>query len=369
VTGRPDEAATLLVEAGLAGEEPVAPAPADVRPDGHPAIRRVAVLGAGSWGTTFAKVLADAGSSVQLWARREQVAAQIRTSGRNERYLPGVALPGGITATSDIDAALTEVDAVVLAVPSQALRENLTVFRDLLAPDLPVVSLAKGVEIGTGLRMSEVITRVAGVEPERIVVLTGPNLAVEIAAERPTATVLACQDHDIAVAVAHACATPYFRPFTITDVVGAEIAGTAKNIIALACGVSDGLQLGLNTTATLIARGLNEMSRLGEELGASPATFAGLAGLGDLVATCSSPLSRNRTLGRQLATGTDLDEALAHTGGQVAEGYVSCRSVRDLAVRHGISMPITEAVYRLCYRHLPPEQMISAIIHQPPARE
>jgi glycerol-3-phosphate dehydrogenase (NAD(P)+) len=243
------------------------------------------------------------------------------------------------------------------------------VFRDSLPARIPVVSLAKGVEIGTGLRMSEVISRVGQIDPERIVVLTGPNLAAEIALTRPTASVLACTDHDRARAVQEACATPYFRPFTTTDVVGAEIAGTGKNIIALACGIADGLGLGLNAGASLITRGLNEVTRLGVELGAVPATFAGLAGLGDLVATCWSPLSRNRTLGGRLAAGMGLDAALEAAGGQVAEGVVSCRSVRDLAVRHKVDMPITEAVYQVCYRHLPPGQMIRFLMDQPHSAE
>ncbi|HZM68531.1 MAG TPA: NAD(P)H-dependent glycerol-3-phosphate dehydrogenase [Nakamurella sp.] len=334
-----------------------------------PPIERVAVLGAGSWGTTYAKVLADAGRSVTLWARRDSVANSVRDKHVNSEYLPGVDLPETLTATSDFDEALDGVDAVVLGVPSQALRENLRVFRESLPDRVPIVSLAKGVEIGTGLRMSEVIERVGQVDPRRIVVLTGPNLAVEIALGRPTATVLACTDHDRAVAVQLASANPYFRPYTITDVIGAEIAGTGKNIIALGCGIADGLGLGLNTAASLMARGLNEVSRLGVVLGAQPATFAGLAGLGDLVATCWSPLSRNRTLGGRLAAGIGLEAALEAAGGQVAEGVVSCRSVRDLALRHKVDMPITEGVYQVCYRHLPPGQMIRYLMDRPHSPE
>ena len=278
--------------------------------DGRPVLGKIAVLGAGSWGTTYAKVLADAGRDVVLWARRESVAAEIRSSRINGSYLAGVRLPSNLHATSDVDEALDGVDAVALGVPSQSMRENLTVFRDAIPAGVPVISLAKGVEIGTGLRMSEVISRVGHIADERVVVLTGPNLAVEIAQDRPTASVLACIDHDVAVQVQKACATGYFRPYTITDVTGAEIAGTGKNIIALACGIADGLQLGLNTAASLMTRGLNEVSRLGQALGGNAATFAGLAGLGDLVATCSSPLSRNRTLGGRLAAGMGIDAAV-----------------------------------------------------------
>ena len=334
-------------------------------PDVRPALGRIAVLGAGSWGTTYAKVLADAGRDVVLWARRESVAAGIRSTRTNEAYLRGVELPGNLRATSDVDEALDGVDAVALGVPSQSMRENLTVFRDSIPPGVPVISLAKGVEIGTGLRMSEVITGVGHIDPRRVVVLTGPNLAVEIAQDRPTASVLACVDHDVAVQVQKACATGYFRPYTITDVVGAEIAGTGKNIIALACGIADGLQLGLNTAASLMTRGLNELTRLGQVLGANPATFAGLAGLGDLVATCSSPLSRNRTLGGRLAAGMGLEAAVEAAGGQVAEGVVSCRSVRDLAHRHGLDMPITEAVFNVCYLHMAPVDMIRSLMDRP----
>lgn len=341
----------------------------DEAPAAGPPIGRIAVLGAGSWGTTYAKVLADAGRDVVLWARRESVASSITTTRTNEAYLRGVLLPANLRATSDVDEALDGVDAVALGVPSQSMRENLTVFRDSIPAGVPLISLAKGVEIGTGLRMSEVISRVGYVEPSRVVVLTGPNLAVEIAGGRPTATVLACIDHDAAVRVQKACATGYFRPYTITDVVGAEIAGTGKNIIALACGIADGLQLGLNTAASLMTRGLNELSRLGQALGASAATFAGLAGLGDLVATCSSPLSRNRTMGNRLAGGMPLEAAVEAAGGQVAEGVASCRSMRDLAHRHQIDMPITEAVFDVCYHHVAPFDMIKSLMGRPHSPE
>jgi len=329
----------------------------------------VAVLGAGSWGTAYAKVLADAGRDVVLWCRREVVARAITELRANPDYLPGVALPTRLTATSDLESAMAGRDAVVLAVPSQALRENLTVFRDVLPDSGPVVSLAKGVEVGTGLRMSQLIEQVGRVDPDRIVVLSGPNLAREIAAEQPTTTVLAGRDAAAAGAVQRASSNRYFRPYTITDVVGAEIAGTGKNVVALACGIADGMQLGGNTSASLITRGLAELSRLGEALGASASTFAGLAGLGDLVATCSSPLSRNRSLGHRLGTGMTLAEAAAAAGGQVAEGVASCRSVRDLALRHRVAMPIVEGVYRVCYQQVPPQEMIRMLMDGPHSTE
>lgn len=330
--------------------------------------QRLAVIGAGAWGTTYAKVLADAGREVRLWARREHVAAAIAADRVNDEHLPGVRLPDAVSATADLEQALAGADAVALAVPSQALRENLVVLRDLIPPRVPVISLAKGVEIGTGLRMSELISQVGHVDPDRVVVLTGPNLAAEIAAGQPTATVLACTDHGTAVAVQQASVSGYFRPYTITDVTGAEFAGTTKNIIALATGIAEGLGLGLNTSASLITRGLNEMARLGEPFGADPRTFAGLAGLGDLVATCSSPLSRNRTLGVHLGRGLGIEEAQQLTG-TLAEGVTSCRSTRDLALRHGVAMPITEAVFQVCHRHAAPEQMIRSLMDRPPTPE
>jgi glycerol-3-phosphate dehydrogenase (NAD(P)+) len=335
---------------------------------GSAALQRFTVLGAGAFGTTYAKVLADAGRDVVLWARRESVTADINSTRRNRTYLDDVLLPDRVRATSELEQALVGAQAVVLAVPSQTMRENLAVFRDVMPTGVPVVSLAKGVEIGTGLRMSEVIGTVGHVPAEQVVVLTGPNFAAEIAAEQPTATVLACVEHDTAVAVQLACGTGYFRPYTITDVIGAEIAGTAKNIIAVATGIAEGLGFGLNTAASLITRGLNEMTRLGVELGAEAPTFAGLAGLGDTVATCSSPLSRNRRLGVELGRGLSLDDALEATGA-LTEGVVSCRSTRDLAHRHGIDMPITEAVYQVCYRHAGPEQMIRSLMDRPPTPE
>ncbi len=326
------------------------------------AIETVAVLGAGSWGTTYAKVLADAGRTVRLWTRRSALARSINADRINAQYLPGIVLPPGLTATSDVEVALGGADAVVCAVPSQSLRENMAVWRDSMPAHVPVVSLAKGVEIGTGLRMSQVIASVGHIDPSRIVVLSGPNLALEIAEGQATATVMACTDHDAAVAVQLASANSYFRPFTITDVVGAEIAGTGKNVIALACGMAEGLGLARNTQASLMTRGLHEISLLGQALGGQAATFAGLAGIGDLVATCSSPLSRNRSFGVRLAQGMGVEEAQAAGSGQVAEGVISCRSLRNLGLRQGVSLPITQAVFEVCYHNLPPAELVSTLM-------
>ncbi|ALG13112.1 NAD(P)H-dependent glycerol-3-phosphate dehydrogenase [Kibdelosporangium phytohabitans] len=324
------------------------------------ALARIAVLGAGSWGTTYAKVMADAGRDVVLWARRPEVAEAVTRQHENPDYLPGVRLPDNLTSTSDPVEALDGAEAVVLAVPSQSLRVNLSRWR--LPAGATLVSLAKGVELGTLKRMSEVVAEVAGVPSNHVAVVSGPNLAMEIAREQPTATVIACEDHDRAVDLQHASTTGYFRPYTNTDVIGCELGGACKNVIALSCGMAAGIGFGDNTLATLITRGLAETARLGMALGADPMTFAGLAGLGDLVATCSSPLSRNRTFGERLGRGQSLAEAQQATHGQVAEGVKSCSSIRALAVRHGVDMPITEVVHRVCHDGLDPREAGAELI-------
>ncbi|PVZ14559.1 glycerol 3-phosphate dehydrogenase (NAD(P)+) [Actinomycetospora cinnamomea] len=313
-----------------------------------PPLKRVAVLGAGSWGTTFAKVLADAGTPVTLWARRAEVAEAVHREHRNPEYLPDVTLPIDLAATADADEALDGAEAVVLALPAQRLRENLERWRGHLPDGVTLVSLAKGVERGTLLRMSEVIREVTGAEAGRVAVVSGPNLAGEIAAEQPTATVVACPDHERAVAVQHACSTGYFKPYTNPDVIGCELGGACKNVIALACGTAAGLGYGDNTAASLITRGLAEISRLAVALGAEPLTLAGLAGMGDLVATCSSPLSRNRRFGEALGRGMSVAEAEEANHGQVAEGVKSCDAIGELARRHGVDAPIVDAVRRVC---------------------
>ncbi|MDO5029328.1 MAG: NAD(P)H-dependent glycerol-3-phosphate dehydrogenase [Corynebacterium sp.] len=310
---------------------------------------QIAVMGAGSWGTTLAKVFADAGNPVKLWSRRQEQAQRIQISRENHDYLPGLFLPNNIEATSDAAYALADADVVVLGVPSQTLRENLAKWKDLLGPETILLSLAKGVEKKTHLRMSEVIAEVTELPSERIAVLSGPNLAREVALEQPAATVIACTDENNAKMIQAAVATNYFRPYTNTDVIGCEIGGACKNVIALACGMASGQGLGENTLATIITRGLAEIMRLGNAVGAEEKTFAGLAGLGDLVATCSSPLSRNRTFGDRLGRGDTLEQAQHATRGQVAEGVISSISVRDLARRNGVEMPITEAVYAVCH--------------------
>ena len=324
-------------------------------------MKRAAVLGAGSWGTTFAKVLADAGCDVALHARRPELVQAITEDGENRDYLPGIRLPSAVRATGDAAEALDGADVVVLAVPSQSLRENLTAWTPLLPADATLLSLMKGIELGTTKRMSEVICEVTGAGADRVAALSGPNLAREIAEEQPAATVIACTDGDRAAALQTACHTRYFRPYTNTDLVGCELGGALKNVIALACGVAEGLGFGDNTRASLITRGLAETARLGLELGAELTTFAGLAGLGDLVATCSSPLSRNRTFGEKLGRGMTVQEVQESTR-QTAEGVKSCRSVLDLARAHGVDVPITEAVVRVCHEGESAAQMVREIM-------
>jgi glycerol-3-phosphate dehydrogenase (NAD(P)+) len=324
-------------------------------------VTRAAVFGAGSWGTAFAKVLADAGADVVLYARRAELAETIRARHENADYLPGIALPPTLHATHDPAEALSAAQIVVLAVPSQTLRLNLSQWAAAVPADATLISLMKGVELGTAKRMSEVICEVADAPPARVAVVSGPNLAREIAEEQPAATVVACIDHDRAAAVQKVCSTPYFRPYTNVDVVGCELGGAVKNVIALACGMAEGMGFGDNSRASLITRGLAETARLGAALGADPMTFAGLAGLGDLVATCSSPLSRNRTFGERMGRGETLAQAQAATR-QTAEGVKSCRSVLELARQAGVDVPITEHVERVCYSEMTPQDMLRSLM-------
>ncbi len=302
----------------------------------------VAVMGTGSWGTTFAALLADAGSTVTMWARRQQIADQIN-AGCNVDYRPDVQLTEAVRATSEPSEALTGADMVVLAVPSQTLRANLETWGGFIPEGVPVVSLMKGVELGTTKRMSEVIAEAAGIEQERIVVISGPNLAPEIAIRQPAASVVACSDATTASTVATMIATPYFRPYTNSDVVGTELCGATKNVVALAVGMAEGMGYGDNTKATIITRGLAETTRLGLALGAEPPTFLGLAGVGDLIATCMSPLSRNHTFGVKLGRGLSVDQATAEMK-QTTEGVKSCQAIYALAQQHGVDVPIVEQV-------------------------
>jgi glycerol-3-phosphate dehydrogenase (NAD(P)+) len=325
---------------------------------------RVTVMGTGSWGTTFAIVLADAGARVTMWGRRPEVVEEIATAHSNAGYLGEVVLPAAVTATLDAAAALAGAEVVVLAVPSQSLRENLAGWRAHLPDGACLVSLIKGVELGSLQRMSEVIVEVGRVDPARVAVVSGPNLAREIAARQPTATVVACTDAATAERVAAACSAPYFRPYTNDDVVGVELGGAVKNVIALAVGIAEGMGFGDNGKASLITRGLVETTRLGLALGADQATFAGLAGLGDLVATCASPLSRNRTFGVALGRGLSVAEATL-AARHTAEAVTSCAPILALAGKHGVEMPIVEAVVAVVNEGMTVEEMVPRLLGRP----
>lgn len=322
---------------------------------------RAAVMGSGSWGTAFGMVLADAGTDVVLWGRDPALAEAITHRHENPLFHPGVALPPALRATTDPEETLDGADFVVLAIPSQVLRDNLQRWGGSVPPTAVYVSLMKGVELGTTKRMSEVVKDCTGAADSRVAVVSGPNLAKEIAARQPAATVVACTDDDTARRLQEACLTGYFRPYTNRDVVGVELAGTVKNVIALAVGIAAGMGFGDNSKASIITRGLAETVRLGVAQGADPMTFSGLAGLGDLVATCMSPLSRNRTFGENLGKGMTVDEVVAVTK-QTAEGVKSCRSVLDLARKHNVDMPITEQVVAAVHEGLDPREMVGRLM-------
>ncbi|MDI2129314.1 NAD(P)H-dependent glycerol-3-phosphate dehydrogenase [Yinghuangia seranimata] len=322
---------------------------------------RCAVFGTGSWGTAFAMILADAGCDVTLWGRRSEIVDAINSRHENPDYLPGVHLPEPVTATLDAAKAAEGADFVVLGIPSQTVRENLAAWAPVLSPDAVLVSLMKGIELGTAKRMSEVIREVAGVGEDRVAVVSGPNLAKEIAHRLPAASVVACADEDVARRLQAACMTPYFRPYTNADVVGCELGGTVKNVIGLAAGAADGMRLGDNAKASLITRGLAETMRLGAAMGADLHTFAGLAGLGDLVATCSSTLSRNHTFGANLGRGMTVEEATA-AARQTTEGVKSCVAVQELARRHGVEMPIVDTVVAMVHDGKSPQLALKELM-------
>ena len=325
---------------------------------------RAAVLGSGAWGTTFAAVLADAGCDVTLWGRDEAVAREVRNSGRNERFLPGVSLPEGVTATTDAADALAGATLVAVALPSQHVRHIVTPFASALESDAIVVSLMKGIELGTHVRMSELLREAWGLDEARVAVVSGPNLAKEIAAKQPTATVVASSDQQAAEAVARATASGYFRPYTNSDVLGVELSGAYKNVIAVAVGIADGMGFGHNTTATVMTRGLAEITRLGLALGAKPDTFSGLAGMGDLIATCGSPLSRNHTLGAHVGRGASLEDAIVITGG-TAEGVATSQSIQEFARARGVDVPICDAVVAMLHDGQPKEAVLGALLARP----
>ncbi|MFE0424415.1 NAD(P)H-dependent glycerol-3-phosphate dehydrogenase [Streptomyces sp. NPDC058953] len=329
---------------------------------------RAAVFSAGSWGTAVAKVLADAGTDVVVHARRGEIADAINATHRNPDYFPDVELPSSVTATTDPAEALDGADFLVLSVPAQSLRAAVAAWAPHIGPDTVIVSLMKGIEAGSGLRASQVITEVTGVPVERVAVLSGPNLAAEIMDGQPAAAAVACSDEDVARRFQAACHTLYFRPYTSTDVIGCELGGAVKNVIALAVGIASGMSLGSNVSAMLITRGLAEATRLATAMGAHPATLAGLAGVGDLVATCSSPFSRNRTFGTHLGHGLSVAQATAATR-QTTEGVKSAEVILALAHAHGVEMPITDVMSALLNEKITLDEAAAALMQRPPKPE
>ena len=316
----------------------------------------VAVLGAGAWGTTFAKVLADGGADVRLWARRDEISREINETHRNTKYLQRVTLPLSVTASTSLTDTLDGVDEVYLSVPSQVLRSVLENVAGQLGDTVPVVSLMKGVERSTGFRMSQVIREVTGIDESRIAVVSGPNLALEIAKEEPTASAVSSTSLETAVKIAATCHNGYFTTLTNTDVIGTEFGGVLKNLIAVAVGIADGVGYGDNTKASIITRGLAELSAFAAAQGAKPETMWGLAGLGDLIATCESPLSRNNTAGRLLGQGYSFEMVIRQMD-QTAEGLSSVDPILTIAAASGVSMPIVSQVQQVLKGTLDPREL------------
>jgi len=330
---------------------------------------RVAVIGTTSWGTTLAIMLSRKGLVVSLWTRTEAEAKKLNREKQNAVRLPGFSFPEGLRATDTLDEALDKAGLVIFAVPSQDMRRNVRLVKTYLDGSMLILSVAKGLEVESVKRMSQVLSEETAPRFHRnICVLSGPNLSKEIACGLPAVTVVAASNAAVAAKVQKMMATPLFRVYTNTDVIGVELGGALKNIVALAAGMVDGLEYGNNTKAGLITRGLAEITRLGVAAGANPLTFAGLAGLGDLVATCSSPLSRNRHVGQELAKGRGLKEILSSMTG-IAEGITTTVAALKLAGELDVEMPITEQVFRVLFkgldvRHAVSELMVRELKHE-----
>jgi glycerol-3-phosphate dehydrogenase (NAD(P)+) len=321
--------------------------------------RRIGVIGAGSWGTALAAHFAAQGLPTRLWAREPEVVEGIRSEHRNPLFLTGVDLPDDLEASGDLAEVADGADVVISAVPVQHLRATLTGVPGVIEADA-VVTVSKGIEANTLATPHQVLADL-GVSPERIVALSGPSFSREVAAHKPTAVVTAGVDPERTRRVQELCSTDTFRAYASDDVVGVEIGGAMKNVIALAAGTADGMDLGENARAAIITRGLAEITRLGVAMGGHPATFAGLSGVGDLVLTCAGGLSRNRSVGLAIGAGRTLAEIRAEMH-EVAEGVPTCRSARELAGRIGVEMPITEQMYLLLYEDRSPSEAMRALL-------
>jgi glycerol-3-phosphate dehydrogenase (NAD(P)+) len=324
---------------------------------------RVAVVGAGSWGTAFSVIPADNGHPTVLWARRQDLADTITREHVNPDYLEGVRLPDALHATHDMEEAVSHSDVVVMAVPSHAFRGVFEEIGPLLKPDATVVSLVKGIEQESLKRMSEVVQEAGDLPEDRVAVVSGPNLAKEIVKRQPSASVVACTDEGRAEELQEVFSVPYFRVYVNPDVVGVELGGAFKNVIAVAAGIGDGMGFGDNSKASLITRGLAEIARLGKQMGGNPLTFAGLAGMGDLIATCISPLSRNRHVGEELGKGRTIDQIQAEMK-MVAEGVRTSRAVVRLGQELDVDVPIAEHVCKVIYDGMDPKEMVRALMER-----
>ena len=338
-------------------------------------MKSAAVLGAGSWGTALARLLSEKGVRTSLWARKRETAQKIREDGQNRLYLPGFPLPSSLEVTHDLERALRDMEVVLLAVPSHGMRQTAEQMAEIigsirkgLRPRI-FVSAAKGIENETLMTMTEVLSQVL---PERnshgLAVLSGPSFAKEVAQGMPTAVTVAAFSEETAAGLTGLFSTDFFRVYSTLDVTGVQLGGAVKNVMAVAAGISDGLGFGTNTRAALITRGLAEMSRLGLKFGANPLTFAGLAGLGDLVLTCTGDLSRNRQVGLKLGKGQGMEEILSSMN-QVAEGVRTSKSLYRLSKKHRVEMPITAEVYKVIYENLAPKKAVRSLLDRPPKPE
>ena len=319
---------------------------------------KIGVVGAGSWGTALANLLAQKGFPVDLWVFEKEVEEQIRERRENEVFLPGIGLSDNLAPSNDIARVVADKDFLITVVPSHLVRKVAGEMAPHVSPDTVVVSASKGIENQTHLTMTQVLWEMMpALLPENITVLSGPSFAREVVANVPTAVTVAGRDAEMAVRVQHIFATPYFRVYTSDDPVGVELGGAVKNVIAIAAGIIDGLNLGLNTRAALITRGQTEIRRLGLELGANPRTFTGLAGIGDLILTCTGDLSRNHTVGKQIGRGKRLKTILSEMR-MVAEGVKTSKSVYNLARKLKVEMPISSEIYQVLYNDVPPKEAV-----------
>ena len=324
-------------------------------------MNKVSVLGAGAWGTTLAQVLVDAGQDVLVWGRNAEVVSEINSLHTNKKFLPGVNLPSAIRATTDISEAFSFGQSIVLAIPAQSLRENLAAWKESFPKNLPIISTLKGIEANTQKRMTEVVCEVLEIGEANLGLITGPNLAGELSLRQPAGAVAAAPNEQISSKIIELFTTPYFRVYPSNDLVGCELAGAAKSVIALAVGMAIGLDLGENTQSMIITRGLSEVARFGDAYGSNPLTFLGLAGMGDLVASCGSGLSRNRTFGEALGRSGSMDKAKAEVA-KTVEGVASASAIEELAHRVGVEVPIIESVSEVVLGKNTPSQAMERIM-------